>query len=433
MRRLCNALTSVEWLILLAILPFILFPTPQRSLALLIIPLLWLLRKWIDGRFLSTTPLDTSLLLISLTLLISLYATYDLNLSLPKVIGVVYGIALFYAITKSTSQSPRRLLIGLAVFLLVGFAIILVSLIGTSWGAKLPGFSSLVSRIPLLINNIPGAADGFSPNEVAGTLLWFLPVSLVLALAPLTFSRQLSPSRLITLFFSLFLGSLALLGIATLLLTQSRSGYLAFTAASPVIAWGLLHRRKWLFAMLFIFMMTLGITVLSLVGWPTTSQFFLAFANDTMANPELTLTGRTEIWERALFAIQDFPLTGMGMNLFRTIVPVLYPFFALSNDIDIAHAHNQFLQAAVDLGLPGLIAYLALWLGLASMLWQSWRLSPALWSRFLTAAFAASLTASFVFGLTDAVALGAKPGFMFWFLLGLISGHYQLVTRGNIE
>ena len=41
------------------------------------------------------------------------------------------------------------------------------------------------------------------------------------------------------------------------------------------------------------------------------------------------------------------------MNLF-------YPFFTISPDTDIAHAHNMFLQMAVDVGLPGLIAYLAL-------------------------------------------------------------------------
>jgi hypothetical protein len=123
----------------------------------------------------------------------------------------------------------------------------------------------------------------------------------------------------------------------------------------------------------------------------------------------------------------------MGMNLFRYIVPRLYPFFAISADIDIAHAHNQFLQVGVDLGIPGLIAYIALWLSLTAMLWQSWRLSSDLGARILTAGFAASLLGSFVFGLTDAVALGAKPGFLLWFLWGLITGHYCLLAGATDE
>ena len=78
-----------------------------------------------------------------------------------------------------------------------------------------------------------------------------------------------------------------------------------------------------------------------------------------------TLGGRAEIWSRALYVIEDFPLTGMGMNTFRRVMPVLYPTTPIgSNDAlieDVGHAHNHLLQAALDLGLPGLIAYLAIW------------------------------------------------------------------------
>ena len=433
MRRLLTAITSVEWLILLCVLPLILFPNPQRSLVLLIIPLLWLVRKEVDGRFLPTTHLNTSLLLLSLTLLVSLYASYDLSLSLPKVIGVLYGIALFFAVTASTSRSPRHLQIGLAIFLLAGLGIVLVSIIGTSWGAKLPGFGRLINRIPQLISNVPGATDGFSPNEVAGTLLWFVPLGLTLSLTPHTISRQITTRKILKLFFILFLWGFALFTTVAFILTQSRSGYLAFVAAGFLIIWGVLHHRRRLLWGLVVFIIGSSIGLITLVGWSQISQLFLAFANDAISSEGVTLTGRTEVWERAIYAIRDFPLTGMGMNLFRYIVPVLYPFFAMSTNLDIAHAHNQFLQVGLDLGIPGLIAYTALWLGLITMLWQSWQRSVELWSRFLTVGFAASLVGAFIFGLTDAVALGAKPGFMFWFLLGLITGHYRWLVGATHE
>jgi len=74
-----------------------------------------------------------------------------------------------------------------------------------------------------------------------------------------------------------------------------------------------------------------------------------------------SLAGRQEVWSRALYMIQDFPYTGIGLGTFDRVQPLLYPFFLHSGEAH--HAHNLFLQVAVDLGLPGLIAYLALLLG----------------------------------------------------------------------
>jgi putative inorganic carbon (HCO3(-)) transporter len=390
---------------------------------------LWAIRKWRDGRFIPQTPLDISLFVFLLTLLISLAVSYDLTLSLPKIIGVVYGVALFYAL--AIGRSFRHLQFGLAVFLMAGLAIVLVSLMGTNWETKLPGFATLVAHIPQLINNIPGTVDGFSPNEVAGTLLWFLPLALTLSLSPLTTSHNITSAKIANLLLILLLWGVTLLTTATFVLTQSRSGYIGLAVAGLVILWGSLHKHKLIAWGLLILVIGLTYGLISLVGWQQISQLLLPFGNDAVTAEGITLTSRVEIWARAIYAIRDFPLTGVGMNLFRTIAPILYPFFTLSADIDIAHAHNQFLQVGLDEGIPGLIAYIAIWLGLASMLWQSWRLSTDSRSRTLTLGFIASLMASFVFGLTDAVALGAKPGFMFWFLLGLITGHYRLLVGAN--
>ena len=89
-----------------------------------------------------------------------------------------------------------------------------------------------------------------------------------------------------------------------------------------------------------------------------------------MAN-SVGLQGRVELWSRALYAIQDFPLTGCGLGTFRQVVHLLYPPFFVEPGADLAHAHNFFLQVALDLGVPGLIAYLAL---LGTALWAGWRL-----------------------------------------------------------
>src|SRR5262249_12513263 len=90
----------------------------------------------------------------------------------------------------------------------------------------------------------------------------------------------------------------------------------------------------------------------------------------SQSGPGMTgnVSGRIELWSRAIDGITDFPLTGMGMNSCRKVMPVLYPAFQVAPDFDIAHAHNHLLQAALDLGIPGLLAYLAVWVILAAML-----------------------------------------------------------------
>ncbi|MCI0394139.1 MAG: O-antigen ligase family protein, partial [Chloroflexi bacterium] len=171
------------------------------------------------------------------------------------------------------------------------------------------------------------------------------------------------------------------------------------------------------------------------VGWERLFSLSVAQGSELLVtNVDDTITSanfRLEIWARAVTGIHDFALTGMGVGTFRQVIPVLYPFTGFWARIDVAHAHNHLLQAGLDLGVPGLAIYLALWLGTAGMLWQSWRRARSIWPKVLAAGFAASLVGYFVYGLTDTVALGAKPGFLFWMLLGLVTGLYLRV--GNVE
>ena len=85
----------------------------------------------------------------------------------------------------------------------------------------------------------------------------------------------------------------------------------------------------------------------------------------------------------------------------------------------VVHAHNNYLQAAVDYGLPGFAAYVALLVSVFGSLWALMRHSREHATRYLAAALAAGLLAHQLYGLTDAITLGAKPGFIFWCFLGV--------------
>ena len=124
---------------------------------------------------------------------------------------------------------------------------------------------------------------------------------------------------------------------------------------------------------------------------------------------EISFSGRPEIWSRAIYAIQDFSFTGTGLGTFRRVVNLLYPLFTISPDTDIAHAHNMLLQVAVDVGLPGLIAYLALLELAAAVAWSAARRSSGV-ACSLSLGLFAGLIALHIYGLTDALALGPSRG-----------------------
>ncbi|QLQ04852.1 MAG: O-antigen ligase family protein [Anaerolineae bacterium] len=66
------------------------------------------------------------------------------------------------------------------------------------------------------------------------------------------------------------------------------------------------------------------------------------------------LIGRADLWGRALLAIHDFPLSGVGLGMFRRLALLYYPFFDIDPVLaDVGHAHNAFLQMALDFGILG--------------------------------------------------------------------------------
>jgi putative inorganic carbon (HCO3(-)) transporter len=418
--------TELLWLALLS--PLFLFPAPAYAVALLAIPLLWGARWLARNRLLPPTPLDWILALLALMTLVSLYATFDVGFSAAKVTGVIFGIALFYAIVE-WSSGRGRLKWTLAGYVLLGTALAGVGLLGTDWVNKLPLLKQLGEQLPSFIRGLPGAEGGIHPNELGGALLWVAPVQLSLLGWSLASGFKVS-SAWWAVRTGLFIVTAVTTG--TLLLTQSRSAYSGFLVAlALLILLALRHLRLVLAAILL-----LGVGLVAYVGPQQIADKLMdAYSPGAGTTGSLrTLGGRAEIWSRALYGIEDFPITGMGMNSFRRVMPVLYPTTPIaSNDAlieDVGHAHNHLLQAALDLGLPGLVAYLAIWFLVPALSVQAWRSSGDKRIRAAVAGIGTGLLAYFVYGITDTVALGAKPGLFFWALLALLVVVWQ---RAGVE
>jgi putative inorganic carbon (HCO3(-)) transporter len=411
-------------LLLLLMAPLLMFPDSWRSLALLMLPVIWIGNRLWTGHFVPRTPYDSVILCLLVMVLISLYATYDIAVSLPKIAGVLLGISLFYAIVN-VAGTPRYLRWVWFATLASIAAFAGLILIGTDWGRKVPLLEQLSAGLPLIVRGLPGAAGGFHPAEVGGALTWilFLPIAAFIGL----WSQRRSRRKVLLL---IGLGGLSGVLLAALLLTQSRSAWLGLAAGAALFLW-LLGRRG---RVVLIGAAAVGLLLMASLGpdrlWP---------ADGAPAAPELGtifnpgLSDRVEIWSRAIYGLQDFPITGMGLGTFRYIMPVLYPLFSVGPDVDLGHAHNEWLQAGVDLGLIGLIGFVALQ-GLALVLaYQAFHQPLPAMIKWLMAGVLAGLVAHSIFGLTDAVALGAKPGVFFWLLLALTAALWRMLMSGSLR
>jgi O-antigen ligase len=143
---------------------------------------------------------------------------------------------------------------------------------------------------------------------------------------------------------------------------------------------------------------------------------------------------RIDTWQSALRAISAHPVEGIGLDAFRHLLPTTYPAASIPDTYDIGHAHNQLLQAALDLGLPGLLAYLTLWLAagriLRNMLARNTPLSTGSpRTVILAAGFATALFASFLHGMMDVVVMVSKPGVLFWAMLALVTALGHLTAK----
>ncbi len=210
----------------------------------------------------------------------------------------------------------------------------------------------------------------------------------------------------------LLLGFAFLASFALVLLTQSPQALLGLLAGCFVVLF-FIDRRFWLLPPL-VFLAFAGLLI-----WHAPLDLLSALLSPE--NPAgLGLVLRLEIWARALAMVHDLPYTGIGLNTFPLVLNDFYPSYLLGPE---PHAHNLYLQTALDFGLPGLFAFtafLALWL--VQLLRRL--TGPTLQNadpgyRLLLIGVLAGLVSYLVAGLFDAMMLGAKPSFLVWTLLGI--------------
>jgi putative inorganic carbon (HCO3(-)) transporter len=412
----------MDWLeggVLIMAAPFLLFPTLKPLLtiaALLGLAVVWIVRTLVERMPWPSTPFSGAILLWMIALGIGISVTALPAITLPKTTGLILGLGIWRYLILIIN-TPRRITWAMIGLLGLGGAMTLMGILSINWPDKVPFLQSLLASIPSSLVALPEApTTGVHANQLGGTILFYFPlvISFFWGGRPKKFPYWCWQSILV----------LTTLGLtAILILTQSRSAWIGAIGSLWVmlllwIGMPMTRRKRWLLGGVAAGLFGILIIGIIVIG-PARLEMFLQEPDALMAVGSLnTFSFRFEVWHWALTAIQDFPFTGCGLGTFRDVVRLLYP-INVDPSYDIAHAHNIFLQVALDVGLPGLIAYLA-WIGLT--IGVGWRTAhcSANW-RPLLLGILSGILALHIYGLTDALAPGSKPNLIFWYGMGLLA------------
>ncbi|MBN1639935.1 MAG: O-antigen ligase family protein [Anaerolineae bacterium] len=213
------------------------------------------------------------------------------------------------------------------------------------------------------------------PNPFGGYLGLTAPLALSLALGLLASRRttrrvpHAPPERSIA-WLALAVLPLLAAGIG---MSWSRGAWLGLGAAALSVA--ALQSRRWAIisvcAVVLVVLATVAGAVPDLVLGRLTSFVPFVGVSDISAievtEANYASLERLAHWQSALDMWRDHPWAGIGFGNYDAA----YAQYALPKwPYAMGHAHNYYLNIAAETGLPGLVAYLALW---ATALLQTWR------------------------------------------------------------
>ena len=368
-----------------------------RPLLLALIP--WAIRLALMRRPTRRTPLDLPLALFLLTALAGVWAAFDREAAWARFWLIAGGVLIFYALANAEAAGEGRVWF-LALF---GAGAAVLFVLTNDWTAsgKIGFLTRLGQALQAPLPRLPGPVA--NDNIVGAILAMLLPFA---GLAALQAGRELMgvprhrPLR-VALALGLGLALLVLVAFG-LVMTASRGAWVAVVGALLLaVLWhvtGRLSRGTSSPA-------KRGRILLSGLGLVLVAGALVAAARPTAitalinALPGPSPVGaRTDLWRDGLLLVADYPFTGLGhdgfMMAYSSYVMLLHVGF-------IPHAHNLYLDVAIEQGLPGLFLLLVLVALFVRAFWREQTRPEASGRRRQMAAAVLSLVAILVHGLVD--------------------------------
>ncbi len=323
--------------------------------------------------------------------------------------GTGLGVLAMAVVARWCTGTDRIVVAG-SVFALVSTGILVVGSVGAAANLNTLKFirwnqmltlqqMEAVSSVGLGLPGMEEESKGgrVNPNALGGTALLVLPTCAGLVAASLTKWRR----RRMTLAIA---GMASTVAAAVMAITLSRTAWAAAITTLALIGLRWRRSRPWV---------VLALVVVA-AGLASGVHFWRA-ADAAGFDSSLTnsINERSTLWLAALRRLRESPWLGIGISSFRGADTG-----GGSSGLEVPHAHNIWLQTALDVGLLGLLGYVSM---LGTLLWgadQAARRSGEVGR--IAAGAGLSLLAVHLFGMTDAIALGAKVGIFQWLCAGLI-------------
>lgn len=340
------------------------------------------------------TPVIIALVLFLITALVGVWAAPDQNAALNRFFLFVVGVTLIGSIAWIAKGNAETVLgvLGLVCSLLA-VGLIIHFLLTVNWdesGAtrlSIVGlFGQWAQHYILDLSELPN----LQKNITGGILLIGFPLGLVGTLwAWVKGYRFLIITSIIALV-------IILLG---LVMSNSRGAWLGFGLGSIYSAYfywrfgpGYTSKLKWAGDFLIVASLLAMVYGFWLV---VTFSEYREFFNQIIGDSTPT---RADVWQFSLPLVQDYWYTGSGLG---STTMVLSSYILLLHVPYLAHAHNLFLQIAIEQGMPGLITFVML------VVFTIWALSHVFrqgsWLIKLYCTFViASLTGMLVHGTVEA-------------------------------
>lgn len=249
------------------------------------------------------------------------------------------------------------------------------------------GFVLAAATLPVLVGLFQAATGSTSVKQgfasISGTFVhangyaFFLLVVLTLGTVMLL-ERALPPAR------AAALAVLLLAAGACFLLTYARAAWIGAVVVLCLLA-ALEYRRLIAVCALAVVLAVLAVPS----GLGQVQARFSDLSADSANYSDNSFSWRVATWEQMLPYALDRPLTGHGLSSYQ---PLSVAEFGISEEIGTSledggiYAHNDYLNLAVELGIFGVLLWLATLVGLAVLLWRARENEPV--RPYATAMFA---------------------------------------------
>ncbi len=257
---------------------------------------------------------------------------------------LLVGIVFFYAIVNWSSTSTRNGYLVTGIFL-TGLGLSALATVSVDWTigkiTLIP--ASIYQYFSILVS------DQINPNVLAGSLVLLFPVPA--AILAFNWKGMTRVNRLLA-----SVSALAML--LMIMLSQSRSAWIALGVSLLVLA-ALRWRWGWVVGL------STVIVMIVTMQWfrASTLGFYMLGGFQGVINT------RIGIWSRAVYLLKNLPISGIGFGNFPEFTSIFYP-LQESGGNAIPHAHNLYLQIGLDMGMPGMLSWLAVWMAVIACAWN---------------------------------------------------------------